>query len=263
MKIRSKLVLYSILAATLTLAIAAERVSRAASPSGADIARKAAAQLSGYGDQQASLKMILKNAHGNVATRAIRFRTLEDKGGQSYALIIFDSPADVKGTALLTHDKRGGDDDQWLYLPALRRVRRISSSNRTGRFVGSEFSYEDLSGYDAADYHWKRLADRGGHYVIEARPKRSGSGYSRRVLLVSKKGYRIEQITFFDRKNARVKTLSYSRFSRPDGKHERALRWTMVNHESGKSTVLEFSNFRFNQGLTVSQFSKSRLRRLR
>ena len=100
----------------------------------------------GFTDSRVSLKMILRNAAGQESTRTLTLNTLEipneDLGDKS--LIVFDSPADIDGTALLSHAKILDADDQWLYLPALKRIKRISSVNKSGPFVGSEFAFEDL-----------------------------------------------------------------------------------------------------------------------
>ena len=119
---------------------------------GARIAQLIADKAAGFGDQSLSIHMELHNAHGQQATRDIEVKMLEKKSEAPWSLITFNSPRDVAGTALLSQG-----EEQWLYLPAARRVRRISSSNRSGPFVGSEFSYEDLTA-DASKYSWKLLA---------------------------------------------------------------------------------------------------------
>lgn len=229
---------------------------------GVAVARALAAKARGYGDQSVTISMALKNAHGQEAERKIHVRTLERPGESPYSLIVFDSPRDVKGTALLS---RG--EDQWLYLPAARRVRRISSSNRSSPFMGSEFSFEDLTGNDPRQHAWKLLGeaaceDGAACLKVEATPKYERSGYSRRVLYVEAEAKRLRRIEFFDRKGEKLKTLTYGEFE-AHGAHERAHRWTMVNHQSGKSTVLTFEDFEFDNGYSESDFSKARLKRAR
>ena len=100
-------------------------------------------------------------------------------------IIVFSKPRDIRGTALLTHaNVEPSDDDQWLYLPAVKRVKRISSSNRTGKFVSSEFSYEDLGSQEVEDYTYKWLRDEPCPtdasltcHVTESYPKNPKSGY--------------------------------------------------------------------------------------
>ena len=88
--------------------------------------------------------MTLKNRAGKTSRRIIRIKTLESKGDGDKSLSLFDEPADVKGTSMLTYSHGLKPDDQWLYLPALKRVKRINSRNKSGPFMGSEFAFEDL-----------------------------------------------------------------------------------------------------------------------
>jgi outer membrane lipoprotein-sorting protein len=232
-----------------------------ASPEGEGerIARALADKAAGFVDQSLTIRMELHNAHGEQATREIRVKMLEKKGEAPWSLITFQSPRDVSGTALLSQG-----EEQWLYLPAARRVRRISSSNRSGPFAGSEFSYEDLTG-DASKYSWRLLATipcEGGKqcWQVETRPRYEGSGYTRRILLVETDTVRVQKIDFYDRKDALLKTLAYRDYQKHEGKHDRAHVWEMRNHQSNKRTLLRFADFKFNNGFSASEFSQARLR---
>ncbi|HSJ48359.1 MAG TPA: outer membrane lipoprotein-sorting protein, partial [Gammaproteobacteria bacterium] len=108
---------------------------------GLAIAREADRRDQGWGDSSASMAMILRNSQGDESHRQVRVRNLEVEGDGDKTLTIFDEPLDVKGTALLTYSHKTGPDDQWLYLPSLARVKRISSRNKSGPFMGSEFAY--------------------------------------------------------------------------------------------------------------------------
>ncbi len=90
----------------------------------------------GFGDSSANLKMILKSSNGDETLRLLKMDTLEVKGDGNKSLSIFDSPRDVKGTAFLSFTHALEPDEQWLYLPALKRVKRISSSNKSGPYRG-------------------------------------------------------------------------------------------------------------------------------
>ena len=89
----------------------------------------------GFIDYKATLTMILKNRHGEESMRFMRSHNLEVKGDGDKSLVVFDRPRDVKGTALLNYTHKTGPDDQWLFLPALKRVKRISSANKSGSFI--------------------------------------------------------------------------------------------------------------------------------
>ncbi|MEM7525155.1 MAG: MMPL family transporter, partial [Pseudomonadota bacterium] len=127
---------------------------------GLAIATEADKRDLGFGDSTVTGTMILRDKQGQASERAFRNMILErpESGVGDLAVIVFEKPRDVRGTSLLTHaNVEPADDDQWLYLPAIKRVKRISSSNRTGKFVSSEFSYEDLGGQEVDDYNYKWL----------------------------------------------------------------------------------------------------------
>ncbi len=126
---------------------------------GLAIAQEADRRDKGFKDSTANLLMVLKNRQGQESVRKIRIRTLEVEGDGDKSLSIFDNPRDVKGTAFLTFTHKVGDDDQWLYLPALKRVKRISSRNKSGSFMGSEFAYEDISSQEVVKYTYKWIRD--------------------------------------------------------------------------------------------------------
>ena len=129
-----------------------------AAEQGFAIAKEADRRSSGYVDSTASLRMILRNKQGQTSERELRIRTLEVANDGTKSLSIFDTPRDVKGTILLTHTHKKANDDQWLYLPALRRVRRIAAKNKSGSFMGSEYAYEDIAAQelDKHTYTWVR-----------------------------------------------------------------------------------------------------------
>ncbi|MBE9520429.1 MAG: outer membrane lipoprotein-sorting protein, partial [Proteobacteria bacterium] len=193
----------------------------------------------GYGNSTADMLMVLKNRHGQESRREIRFRNLEVEGDGDKSLTIFDSPGDVKGTAFLNYTHKEGDDDQWLYLPALKRVKRISSRNKSGSFMGSEFSYEDITSQEIEKYTYKWIREEiyegNDCFVSERYPvDKKNSGYSRQVAWIDKQEYRTWKVEYYDRKNMHLKTLTMSNFEQYEGKFWRALELYMVNHQTGK-----------------------------
>jgi outer membrane lipoprotein-sorting protein len=235
---------------------------------GLSIAVEADRRDIGFKNSTADMLMILKNRHGQESHRKIRIRTLEMEDDGDKSLTIFDSPKDVKGTAFLNYTHKQGDDDQWLYLPALKRVKRISSRNKSGSFMGSEFSYEDISSQEVEKYNYKWLRDEtyegNDCFVSERYPvDKKNSGYSRQVTWLDKQEYRVWKVEYYDRKNMHLKTLTMRNHQQYDGKFWRALELYMVNHQTGKSTLLQFSNYAFDIGLTETDFSKNSLKRVR
>lgn len=198
----------------------------------------------------------------------MRYRTLEVAGDGDKSLIIFDSPKDVKGTAFLNYTHKKGDDDQWLYLPALKRVKRISSRNKSGAFMGSEFAYEDISSQEVEKYTYLWLRDEScGElecFVVERYPvDLKNSGYKRQVTWVDKENYRTRKVEYHDRKDAHLKTLTLSGYKKYLDRFWRPSNLRMVNHQTGKSTELHFSDYKFRTGLSDADFNKNSLKRVR
>jgi hypothetical protein len=219
---------------------------------------------SGYVDEVIRYKMALVNANGDRSERVLEVRTLESTGGTGdRTLIVFHEPADIKGTALLTHESRDGDDDQWLYLPAVKRIRRIASSNRASSFVGSEFTYEDLTPNELTKYQYRYLRDDSvagaAVWVIESTPRFEDSGYARRELFVRADNHQTTRINFYDKKGALIKVGTYERWFRVGGKRWRAGVLRADNVQTGKSTVLETLEARIGTGLSPRDFTTNML----
>ena len=133
----------------------------AADTKGTRIAAEADRRDEGFGDTRARIEMILKDRSGRTSVRELRMMTLEiiDAKNGDKTLVQFERPRDIAGTTLLSFSRFDADDDQWLFLPALRRVKRISSSNKSGPFVGSEFAYEDILSQEYQRYRHRWLRD--------------------------------------------------------------------------------------------------------
>lgn len=234
---------------------------------GLEIAREADRRDEGFGDSQVTMTMTLRNKHGDERSRKMRSKTLEVADDGDKGLIVFDDPADVKGTALLTFSHKVDADDQWLFLPALKRVKRISSSNKSGPFVGSEFAYEDLSSQEVEKYEYKYLRDESmdgrEHFVIERYPVDKKSGYTRQVVWIDKDEYRVFKVDFYDRKKTLLKTLTFEGYKQYLDKYWRPTAMEMVNHQSGKSTRLAFDDYQFANGFDESDFSRNSLAKAR
>ncbi|MCE7994026.1 MAG: outer membrane lipoprotein-sorting protein [Roseivirga sp.] len=232
---------------------------------GLEIAKAADAYDQGFGSSQTKLTMILTNKQGQESTRYMSNQTLELTEDGDKSLIVFDSPRDVKGTATLTFTHKEGSDDQWLYLPALKRVKRISSDNKSGPFMGSEFAYEDLSSQEVEKYTYKFLREEQINgvdaYVVERDPVDPKSGYARQIVWYNKQNYRLEKMDFYDRKNALLKTLTYGNYKAHKEKHWRAGEMNMINHQTNKKTKLLFEDYVFDLGFTENDFSQNSLRR--
>lgn len=234
---------------------------------GLAIAKAADKYDEGYGDFTANMVMTLKNRKGEESIRQIRIQTLEVIGDGDKSMSIFDDPADVKGTAQLTFSHGLEPDEQWLYLPALKRVKRIASRNKSGPFMGSEFAFEDLGSQEVEKYSYKYIGEEvcgeWQCYVVERKPEYEYSGYTRQVAWIDKEAYRVAKVDFYDRKNSLLKTLAYDGYKQFLGHYYRPTEMFMQNHLNGKSTRLSWSNYQFKTGLNARDFHKNKLKSLR
>ena len=232
---------------------------------GLAIAVEADKRDNGFGDITADMTMELRNKQGDTSVREIRIKTLEVANDGDKSMSIFDQPADVKGTAFLTFSHALEPDEQWLYLPSLKRVKRINSKNKSGPFMGSEFAYEDIASQEVAKYTYKYLRDETLNgvdcFVIERYPAYEHSGYTRQLGWINKAEYRPEKIVFYDRKNTLLKTLTYSGYQKYLDQYWRADELMMENHQNEKSTVLKWSNYKFKNGLDEKDFNHNSLMR--
>ncbi len=251
----------------LTLALVLSgREARAQTPEerGLEIATEADRRESGFGDFTAEMEMILRNQNGDESRRTLRLKVLEVPGDGDKSLVMFDSPRDIAGTAFLTHSHPIESDDQWLYLPALRRIKRIATNNKSGPFMGSEFAYEDISSQEVEKYTYRFLreevVDGTPAFVIERIPRYAHSGYTRQVVWLDAAEYRVLRIDYYDRKDDLLKTYRADEYRQYLGGLWRAHRMEMVNHQTGKSTIIVWSDFRFKNGFTPADFEQRSLR---
>ena len=256
-----------------TVATPSPATAQSAEEKGLAIARAADASDLGWGDFTSDGEMILRDSRGTETRRIWRGMTLEraaSTGEGDWSIIVFSAPRDIDGTATLTHSKiEPSDDDQWLFLPAVKRVKRISSSNRTGKFVGSEFSFEDLGSQEVDDNTYKWLRDESCPdapsltcHVIESYPKNARSGYSKRVTWTDKDEYRQYKTEFYNRRGDLEKVLTASGYTAYLGEYWRPARLDMQNVQTGKSTTLLQSNYKFRTGMSEGDFNAQRLPRL-
>ena len=234
---------------------------------GLAIAIEADRRDQGWKDSKVEMQMILRNAKGNESRRQLRLASLEVPEDGDKSLTIFDPPRDIKGTGLLTFSHKQGDDDQWLNLPALKRVKRIASKNKSGPFVGSEFAFEDLSSQEVEKYTYQWLRDENYEgqdvFVIERRPIDRNSGYTRQEAWIDKAFYRLLKVDYYDRKQSLLKTLKSTEFKRYLENTWRPSKMSMYNHQTGKSTDLLWNQYRFNTGLSDKDFTRNSLQRTR
>lgn len=260
---RKFITLAAVTAVTLLTGIAA---SHAETLSVEDVVRRNLATTKGFVDSREQMTMTITRANGQQVTRRMISRALEVADDGNKTLIIFQDPADVKGAGVLTHSHITGNDDQWIYLPAVRRVKRISSANKSGPFMGSEFAYEDLSSNEFGKYTYadagQKQADGRNHYLVERRPTYDRSGYLRQIVWIDDQDFLIRRIDMYDRSDRLYKTQTLGSYKQFLPGFWRALKIDVKNHKTGKGTTLEWNgDIRFKNGFRDRDFNKNALKR--
>lgn len=214
-----------------------------------------------------ALTMVLRNRAGKERTRKMKVYAHEMENDGDRTIIFFDHPRDIKGTALLTHTHYDGMNDQWIYLPGFKRTKRIGGNSKASPFMGSEFSYEDMSGMELPMYSYKYLKsvklEKIPCHVIELTPKYPDSGYGYIEVWVNKVKLRIEMIEFYDKDKKRVKTLQASGFRKYQDKFWHPDKLSMHNHHNGKETDLMLKNLNYEKYLDTKMFTVQSLRKLK
>lgn len=209
----------------------------------------------------ADMSMVLIDRNNHKRTRTIRSLGM-DRGEDRYNLMFFLSPADVRDTGFLTYDYResGKSDDQWLYLPALKKTKRIAAGDKSGSFMGSDFSYSDLTKMRTDDYRYAFHAKRcettvygNKTWVIDCTPKGPDiideTGYSRSILFVRQDNYMVVRAIHFEEEGVGIKYLDVKKMAPVEGI------WTSLEihmtRKKGKKivhkTILTLDNVRYHQ----------------
>lgn len=216
----------------------------------------------GFSDAVMQVTLTLISKRGTERTRQIEIRSMEDKE-ITRTLVRFHAPADVAGTGFLRFDKKDADDDQYLYLPALGKVKRITGSQRNQRFMGTDLTYADLESRDLKNSTIKRLADAklGGNavYVIEAFPKDKGdSQYGKTLTWIHKKSFVPLKTEFYDKRLKLLKTLKVKRLEKKDG-HWVAMDSRIENVQKKTRTRMLINSVQFNVKLGAGEFTQRAL----
>lgn len=231
--------------------------------SGEEVAKAGYEKISGYKSSIEKTTMVLKNAQGDENLRKLEIKKLEGKKGDR-SLLVFLYPSDLKGTKLLSYEVIGGDDRQWLYLPALKRVKRISSRNKSGSFMASEFSYEDISSQNYKNYTYQKEAEEveikgRRYYKVERIPKDPHSGYSKQIIYYDMKENLPRFGEFYDKNGRVLKKISFDRYEKI-GNIYRVHKITIKNVQNQKESILIWESDKIDAGLEKKDFSKRVLR---
>jgi outer membrane lipoprotein-sorting protein len=238
-------------------------VSNLLAQSSLEIAKKSYNAMSGYKSSLSITTMVLKNIQGEKNIRKLEIKKLENINGDK-SIIKFLYPLDIKDTKLLSYEVIGKDDKQWLYLPALKRVKRISSRNKSGSFMASEFSYEDISSQNYKNYSYikkfKKIKQNNLNYFKIIRvPKDKNSGYSKQIIFIDTKTYLAHHGEYFDKQNRLLKRVSFLEYKKI-GDIYRIAKINMKNIQNGKSSMLIWDEDNIKVNLNKNEFNKRALK---
>ena len=219
------------------------------------------------GDNRKSvMTMTLVNHRG-----AERVRTFisysQDYGPDSKSIMFFSAPADVKGTGFLSwqYDDPDKDDDRWLYLPAMKKVRRISgSSAKKENFMGSDFTYDDMGGRNVDEDKHTLLSEEKVEgsicWVVESVPMQDDASYSKRISWIRQDAMVPVKVEFYDRMGSLLKTLTASEITK-EGEIWTTRRLEMVNHQRNHQTIITVDEIVYDLDLNESLFTVPALER--
>lgn len=222
----------------------------------------------GWEDTAAKMQMIIRRSDGREVIREVKTQTMEGDDGRDKSLLFFYKPLDVNGTVFLTHSYPLDPDHQWIYLPSQNRVKRISSKRQTGRFMGSEFTFEDMAGFslDKNTYQYLGETECGeplqACHIIETRSKDRYSGYEKSISYIDQVELRSWKSEFYSKRTGKLsKTLEVKAYQLYLDKYWRPDELSMRNENTGATTVLKWSDQQFRIGLEEKEFRKSALER--
>ncbi|MEO1232916.1 MAG: outer membrane lipoprotein-sorting protein [Myxococcota bacterium] len=228
---------------------------------GLEIAQKLDAANEGFESDVSSVEMTLINAHGDQVERKMTIEIIEGEKDGDKSVVAFSFPADVDGTKLLTWTHKSDNDDQWLYMPAIKRIKRISSRSKSGSFMGSEFSYEDMSSQEVEKYTYKFL----GEDTLEGRTvwklervPVGDSGYSRQVGFYDKEYMNPLRIEYFDKKDELLKVGTFTGYKK-FGEMWRVGTIEMSNEQTRKRSVLVWKTRTLGEDLDPEDFESDAL----
>lgn len=250
----------------LTLSVLALPIASlgAAELSGRDVAQRVE-DASRTSSEVATFEMRIIDAKGKEKVRKIKSWSLTPKGGKDRGMLRFLDPPDVAGTALLTIEA-DPEDEQWIYLPALKRTRRIAGGQKNESFMGSDLSYDDLRTQDLDAYDYKvlrseKLAD-GDTYVLEATPVKGGkaadSAYSRSLSWVRKDDFVPLKAEMYDKDGQLEKAIAYTGY-KDDGGVKRPSSVTIENRQKGTKTTLTYVERALNGAVDEGLFTSRAL----
>jgi negative regulator of sigma E activity len=247
----------------ITLLFAFNVSAQEAEKKGLEIAKQMQKANENYVGESAITELTLINAQGQQVKREMNYKAMEVKDKGTRSLITFISPSDVRGTKLLTWThKSDQQDDQWLYLPSFKRVKRINAQSKSGSFMGSEFTFEDLGSQEIEKYDFTWLKDEKQEEqefnVLQRISKDKFSGYGKQILWVDKATMLALKIEYYDKKGDLLKTAHLSEKTKIKN-WWRTNKIEISNHQNGKKSIFTWKNRELGEKFNEADFKTNRL----
>ena len=250
----------------ISLVVLLFSVAASAEPmTGRQIVDRARQNSSGFKDMTHKVRMVLIDENGDHSEREMLLKARVGEHGESSSLSIFTSPQREKGIALLTNTRKGKEDEQWLYLPSTKRMKRITGSSRTSSFRGSEFTFEDLSDQNPDAYRFEYVTEEAcGQlkcYVVDRFPGPGlESSYSKTRLWFDSEYFRPLQADFYDKDGKEFKSMKAYDYRQYDNKYWNPSKVVMTNLQTKKATELDSLELEMNTGLKENDFTELAIR---
>jgi outer membrane lipoprotein-sorting protein len=243
----------------LALLLVAEVMAQTPEQRGMEIALETERRDSGFEDYVVDGQMILKSASDATGERRFTMYTLETRDDGDKRLVTFHEPKDLNGMISLTYSHGLQPDDQWIYLPALRRTKRLAARDKTGSFAGSEFAFEDIGTWEVKKYSYRyqrdEVLDGNKTFVVENTPAYPYSGYSKIMEWVDQEIYHPRRLLYYD---LELRFYDYRQYA---DRYWRPQRAVMTNLQTGAVSTIEWSDYRFRTGLEEAALRPNLIRR--
>ena len=230
-----------------------------------DISRKSADAIA-LGSMEMTTTLKIMDAKGNTRSRTLNMAS-KKFGDVTKMMMKFTDPADVKGTSILIFDYEDRADEMWIYMPALKKTRRVVSNEKGKNFMGSEFTNTDMSKPNIDDFDYKIISSENINgkacHVIEATPVSTeaaqSNGFSKKVSYIDKDNFLCYKIEYYDLKNKLLKTQIIGDYRPVEGGNYFYYEMEMKNEQNGRKSVLKTDKFKAQSQMSEAQFSSSNL----
>ncbi|MDX9782450.1 MAG: outer membrane lipoprotein-sorting protein [Bacteroidales bacterium] len=230
-----------------------------------EISRKSADAIA-LGSMEMTTTLKIMDAKGSSRSRTLNMASRKF-GDITKMMMKFTDPADVKGTSILIYDYDDRADEMWIYMPALKKTRRVVSNEKGKNFMGSEFTNADMSKPNIEDFNYKIISSENLNgkacHVIEATPASSESlqsnGFSKKISYIDKENFLCYKIEYYDLKGKLLKTQTIGDYRPVEGGNYFYYEMEMKNEQNGRRSLLKTDKFKAQSQISEAQFSPSNL----